>query len=406
MYDAMREALETADASAEVGAIVFAGLPGAFSAGNDIADFAASAAKAFSEMPALQFIRQLAGTRTPMVAAVDGIAVGIGTTLTLHCDLVYASPAARFRMPFVELALVPEAASSYLLPRRVGRLKATEMLLLSEAFDADAALSLGLVNAVIPSDMLVEHAMAQAARLAALPRGAVKATRALIRGDQAEVEAALGGRGEGLRRAPALGRGAGAVRRVPLPLPKPAASDVTEQKPLSNKICLVAGASRGVGRGIARGLGEAGATVIVTARSSETGPRTEMRPEAIEDTAREVDAAGGEGHHYLCDHTSERAVDELVHWALRRFGRLDVVVSSVWGGNEGYDGERYPDGSTWGTPFWRRSAEPFGAFLQSGPYAGLLLARAVAPAMVAQKSRAAGLRLLRHGGGLSRRYFL
>ncbi|WP_252405204.1 enoyl-CoA hydratase-related protein, partial [Escherichia coli] len=72
-----------------------------------------------------------------------------------HCDLVYASPAARFRMPFVELALVPEAASSYLLPRRVGRLKASEMLLLSEVFDADAALSLGLVNAVIPSDLLL-----------------------------------------------------------------------------------------------------------------------------------------------------------------------------------------------------------------------------------------------------------
>ncbi|WP_238182265.1 SDR family NAD(P)-dependent oxidoreductase [Methylobacterium trifolii] len=148
----------------------------------------------------------------------------------------------------------------------------------------------------------------------------------------------------------------------------------------------MAGASRGVGRGIARGLGEAGATVIVTARSSETGPRTEMRPEAIEDTAREVDAAGGQGHHYLCDHTSERGVDELVRWVLRRFGRIDVAVSSVWGGNEGYDGERYPDGTGWGTPFWRRSTEHFLGFLGSGPYAGLLLARAVAPAMVANRA--------------------
>ncbi len=154
---------------------------------------------------------------------------------------------------------------------------------------------------------------------------------------------------------------------------------------LAGKVCLVAGASRGVGRGIARGLGEAGATVIVTARSSETGPRTESRPETIEDTAREVDAAGGEGHHYICDHTSERAVDTLVHWALRRFGRIDVAVSSVWGGNEGYDGTRYPDGAEWGTPFWRRSAEPFAGFLGVGPYAGLLLARAVAPAMVSAR---------------------
>jgi NAD(P)-dependent dehydrogenase (short-subunit alcohol dehydrogenase family) len=161
---------------------------------------------------------------------------------------------------------------------------------------------------------------------------------------------------------------------------------VTARPDLRGKICLVAGASRGVGRGIARGLGEAGATVIVTARSSETGPRTEGRPETIEDTARAVDAAGGEGHHYVCDHTSERAVDTLVHWALRRFGRIDVAISSVWGGNEGYDGERYHDGSAWGTPFWRRSAEPLSEFFASGPYPALLLARAVAPAMIASRS--------------------
>ena len=191
MYDAMREALTGADASNTIGAIVFAGVPGAFSAGNDLADFVAGARKPFGEAPALLFIRQLARTRTPMVVAVDGIAVGIGTTLTLHCDLVYASPAARFRMPFVELGLVPEAASSYLLPRRVGLLKATEMLLLSEPFDADAALSLGLVNGVMPADLLLEHALAQGTRLAGLPRGAVQATRALIRGDQAAMEAAL-----------------------------------------------------------------------------------------------------------------------------------------------------------------------------------------------------------------------
>lgn len=154
---------------------------------------------------------------------------------------------------------------------------------------------------------------------------------------------------------------------------------------LRGTVCLVAGASRGVGRGIARGLGEAGATVIVTARSSETGRRTETRPETIEDASREVDAAGGHGHHYLCDHVSERAVDGLVHWALRRFGRIDLAVSSVWGGNEGYDGERYPDGAAWGTPFWRRSTEPFGRFMESGPFAALLLARAVAPAMVSAR---------------------
>lgn len=155
---------------------------------------------------------------------------------------------------------------------------------------------------------------------------------------------------------------------------------------LAGRICLVAGASRGLGRGIARALGEAGATVIVTGRSSEAGPRTDQRFETFEDTAREVEAAGGRGHPYRCDHTNEREVDGLVAWALRRFGRLDCVVDAVWGGNEGYDGERYPDGSAFGAPFWRRPAARLGQSLESGVYAQLLLGRAVAPAMVQARS--------------------
>jgi NAD(P)-dependent dehydrogenase (short-subunit alcohol dehydrogenase family) len=151
---------------------------------------------------------------------------------------------------------------------------------------------------------------------------------------------------------------------------------------LTGKVCLVAGASRGVGRGIACALGEAGATVVVTARSSEAGPRTDQRPETFEDTAREVEAAGGKGHPYRCDHVSEREVDGLVAWVLRRFGRIDCVANAVWGGNEGYDGERYPDGSQFGTPFWRRPVARLGQSFETGVYAQLLLARAVAPAMV------------------------
>jgi len=158
------------------------------------------------------------------------------------------------------------------------------------------------------------------------------------------------------------------------------------QSPLAGRICLVAGASRGVGRGIAKALGEAGATVIVTGRSSEAGPRTDQRSETFEDAAREVEAAGGSGHPYRCDHTSEREVDGLVAWALRRFGRLDCVVDAVWGGNEGYDGERYPDGSSFGTPFWRRPVARLGESFEAGVYAQLLLARAVAPAMVQMRS--------------------
>ncbi len=196
MYDAMRAALVEADASDRIGAVVFAGQPGMFSAGNDLADFMGQssgdrAGDGFSASPALAFIRQLARTRTPMVAAVDGIAVGIGATLCLHCDLVYASPAARLRMPFVELGLVPEAAASYLLPRRIGTARASALLLLSEIFDAETAVSLGLANALLPSEDVEAHALEKAARLAALPREAVAATRALIRGDGAAVEAAI-----------------------------------------------------------------------------------------------------------------------------------------------------------------------------------------------------------------------
>jgi NAD(P)-dependent dehydrogenase (short-subunit alcohol dehydrogenase family) len=158
------------------------------------------------------------------------------------------------------------------------------------------------------------------------------------------------------------------------------------ERSLADKVCLVAGASRGLGRGIARALGDAGAAVVVTGRSSEAGPRTDDRQETFEDTAREVNLAGGRGHPYRCDHTIEREVDQLVSWTLRRFGRIDVMVNAVWGGNEGYDGERYPDGSAYGAPFWRRPAARLGQGFESGVYAQLLLARAVAPAMISAKS--------------------
>jgi enoyl-CoA hydratase/carnithine racemase len=193
MYDALREALEGADREdSGVGAVVIAGSAGVFTAGNDLHDFAADAAGGRAEAsPALRFIRRLVHGRTPLVAAVDGIAVGIGTTMTLHCDLVYVTPEARFRMPFVDLGLVPEAGSSYLLPRRLGFPKATELLMLAEAFGGDEAVRLGLANAVVPADGLLEHALAQAARLAAKPRAALAATRALIRGDHAAMSAAM-----------------------------------------------------------------------------------------------------------------------------------------------------------------------------------------------------------------------
>ncbi|MGL4728531.1 MAG: SDR family NAD(P)-dependent oxidoreductase [Bosea sp. (in: a-proteobacteria)] len=162
--------------------------------------------------------------------------------------------------------------------------------------------------------------------------------------------------------------------------------DLAPTPDLSGRICLVAGASRGVGRGIARGLGAAGATVVCTGRSSEAGPRTDGRSETIEDTARIVQMAGGNGFPYRCDHTSEREIDEMVSWCLRRFGRIDALFISIWGGNEGYDGQRYTDGSRYGTPFWRRPSGMLESVAGSAVTAQFLTARAVVPAMVAAKS--------------------
>ena len=191
MYDALTAAFVAADGNDEIGAIVLAGSGGAFTAGNDLADFLAFAQSGDTDLPASRFIRQLARTMTPIVAAVDGLAIGVGTTLTFHCDLVYAAPGALFRMPFVDLGLVPEAGSIYLLPRRVGMARATELLMLADGYDAAEALRLGLVNAVVEADDLLPHALGQAARLAAKPRAAISATRKLIRGDGIELERAM-----------------------------------------------------------------------------------------------------------------------------------------------------------------------------------------------------------------------
>jgi enoyl-CoA hydratase/carnithine racemase len=188
MYDAMTAALEDAQRDADVGAIVIRGGDGVFTAGNDIQDFIA-AAQAPGEMAALRFIEALAALETPLVAAIEGVAVGIGSTLMLHCDLVYAAPDARFHMPFVDLGLVPEAGSSLLLPRRVGMACASEILLLGEAFDAEAAQRLGLVNAIVPAADLYAHVQSRAAALAKKPRAALAATRRLLRGDGAELRA-------------------------------------------------------------------------------------------------------------------------------------------------------------------------------------------------------------------------
>jgi enoyl-CoA hydratase/carnithine racemase len=189
MYDALVEAFAAADRDG-AGAILIAGSGGSFMAGNDLADFLAAAERP-DALSAFDFVTALARLETPLVAAVDGVAIGIGTTMLLHCDLAFATPGAQFRLPFVDLGLVPEAASTLLLPRRVGLAKASELLLLGEPFGAEEALRLGLVNALVPADGLMAHALARATALATKPRAAVAATRRLIRGDRADVLAAI-----------------------------------------------------------------------------------------------------------------------------------------------------------------------------------------------------------------------
>jgi len=186
MYRALREALVTASADSGIGAVLVTGAGGAFCAGNDIGDFLAEN-RAQSEGartgPGGEFIRTLARFDKPLLAAVEGAAVGVGTTFCLHCDLVYAAPSARFAMPFVNLGLVPEAGSSRLVPNRFGRAVASELLLLGEAIDAARAREIGLVNTVIEPIALRDHALSKAKALAAKPRAALLATRKLMRGD-------------------------------------------------------------------------------------------------------------------------------------------------------------------------------------------------------------------------------
>jgi enoyl-CoA hydratase/carnithine racemase len=180
MYAALAEGLREAAATPAIRTVVITGGPDCFTAGNDIADFRGPFDAATS--PVVDFLHTLASFPKPVVAAVAGHAVGIGTTMLLHCDLVYAQESARFALPFVNLGLCPEGASSLLLPQRAGALLANELLLLGEAFDAATAQRAGLVNAVVEDALAV--AVQKAAALAAKPPAALAATKALLRGPQ------------------------------------------------------------------------------------------------------------------------------------------------------------------------------------------------------------------------------
>jgi enoyl-CoA hydratase/carnithine racemase len=180
MYRQMAEALDAAVADNAVRAVLLTGQPGIFTSGNDIDDFMARPADG-SESPAFVFMRALIGCDKPVVAAVTGAAIGIGTTMLLHCDFVYVSDEARLAMPFVGLGLVPEFASSLIVPQLLGNLRAAEKLLLGDPFTAADAVESGLANAVLPAAEVLNHARRIAERFNGLPPGAVRETKALMR---------------------------------------------------------------------------------------------------------------------------------------------------------------------------------------------------------------------------------
>ena len=189
MYGALADALARAGADPAIRAVVFQGHETVFSAGNDIGDFL-NQPPATQDSPVYRFLHGIAGFPKPLVAAVCGPAVGVGTTLLFHCDLVYAGDNAAFSMPFVNLGLCPEAGSSLLVPQMFGYHRAAEALLLGEPFFAEAALEVGLVNRVVPPSEANVAAQAAARKLAAKPLAALIETKRLMKKGQSAVVAA------------------------------------------------------------------------------------------------------------------------------------------------------------------------------------------------------------------------
>lgn len=181
MYAAFADALESAAADPSIRLIHVSGDGQDFAAGNDLADFLTALPRDLTDIPVWRMLRALASCEVPILAQVQGNCVGIGTTMLLHCDLVVADASARFSLPFVDLGLVPEAASSLLLPRLAGRRRAARHLLLAEPFGADEALAMGLISHCAEAGKLGERADAIAAALLAKPAEALRATQRLLR---------------------------------------------------------------------------------------------------------------------------------------------------------------------------------------------------------------------------------
>ena len=181
MYRAAREALTGAQQNNAIRVVLFSAEGNAFTAGNDLGDFAKVSAGQGGEPQAHAFIEALGRATKPIVAAVPGVAVGVGTTMLLHCDLVYVAETAKLTAPFVNLALVPEAASSLLLPARIGYVRAFAVFALGESISGAEAVSLGLANKALPQNEVIVAARAAAMTLASKPAGSILATKNLMR---------------------------------------------------------------------------------------------------------------------------------------------------------------------------------------------------------------------------------
>lgn len=193
MYTRLAEELEAAETDAAVRAVVIQGATEIFTAGNDLVDFMSRPPRTDSDElpPVYRFLQVIQRFPKPIVAAVCGPAVGIGTTMLFHCDLVYAGDNAAFSLPFVNLGLCPEAGSSWLLPSLVGYHRAAEKLMLGEPFYAEEAQEMGLVTRILPPQEVNAYAQAQAAKLAAKPQASLIATKALMKKAHAHVPALI-----------------------------------------------------------------------------------------------------------------------------------------------------------------------------------------------------------------------
>lgn len=182
MYGAMTKALREAEASHAIRCVMFAGAPGVFCAGNDIADFMQAAAGGALDTSAIEFLKALASSKKPLVAAVGGVAIGIGTTMLLHCDHVVAGDAATFSTPFLKLGIIPEAASTLLAPLRMGYARAFSLLVMGRPLSAAEAKEAGIVNTVTEAALVDDVARKAAQDIAALPPRALAVARSLMRG--------------------------------------------------------------------------------------------------------------------------------------------------------------------------------------------------------------------------------